>query len=81
MTSTHNTPSHHVLSVQQLYKKCDLTDLHFSTTEDLPDLEEIIGQKRALTAIDFGMGMDHKGYNLFILGSEGIGKTALIKKC
>ena len=80
MTSTHNTPSHHVLSVQQLYKKCDLTDLHFSTTEDLPDLEEIIGQKRALTAIDFGMGMDHKGYNLFILGSEGIGKTALIKK-
>ena len=80
MTSTHNTPSHHVLSVQQLYKKCDLTDLHFSTTEELPDLEEIIGQKRALTAIDFGMGMDHKGYNLFILGSEGIGKTALIKK-
>ena len=80
MTSTHNTPSHHVLSVQQLYKKCDLTDLQFSTTEELPDLEEIIGQKRALTAIDFGMGMDHKGYNLFILGSEGIGKTALIKK-
>ena len=80
MTSTHNTPSQHVLSLQQLYKKCDLTDLQFSTTEDLPDLEEIIGQKRALTAIDFGMGMDHKGYNLFILGSEGIGKTALIKK-
>jgi len=68
------------LSLQQLYNKCDLSDLKFKTTEDLPELDEIIGQKRALTAIEFGMGMNHKGYNLFILGSEGIGKTALIKK-
>ncbi len=80
MSLINNTPSHHVLSVQQLYKKCDLSDLNFNTTEELPELEEIIGQKRALTAIDFGMGMNHKGYNLFVLGSEGIGKTALIKK-
>lgn len=80
MSHTHNTPSHHALSVEQLYKKCDLSDLDFNTTADLPELEEIIGQDRALSAIDFGMGMDHKGYNLFILGSEGIGKTALIKK-
>ena len=80
MSYTHNTPSHHVLSLEQLYKKCDLSDLNFNTTDDLPELEEIIGQDRAISAIDFGMGMDHKGYNLFILGSEGIGKTALIKK-
>ncbi len=80
MSHTHNTPSQHVLLLQQLYKKCDLSDLDFNTTEDLPELEEIIGQNRALSAIDFGMEMDHKGYNLFILGSEGIGKTALIRK-
>jgi len=80
MSHTHNTPSHHLLSLDELYKKCDLSDLDFNTTDDLAELEEIIGQDRALNAIDFGMGMDHKGYNLFILGSEGIGKTALIKK-
>jgi len=80
MSPTPETPSHHVLSVEQLYKKCDLSELNFSTTEELPELEEIIGQKRAISAIDFGMGMNHKGYNLFVLGSEGIGKTALIKK-
>ena len=80
MSHAHNTPSHHVLSLEQLYKKCDLSDLNFNTTDDLPELEEIIGQDRAISAINFGMGMDHKGYNLFILGSEGIGKTALIKK-
>ncbi len=80
MTRKHNTLSHHVLSLEQLYKKCDLKNLNFNTTEEFPELEEIIGQKRALAAIDFGMGMNHKGYNLFILGSDGIGKTALIKK-
>ncbi len=80
MTNTVDSLSHSVLSLEQLYKKCDLKNLNFKTTEDLPQLDEIIGQERALSAIEFGMGMDHKGYNLFILGSEGIGKTALIKK-
>ena len=80
MTDTHNSLSHSILSLEQLYKKSDLNTLNFNTTEDLPGLDEIIGQDRALSAIEFGMGMDHKGYNLFILGSEGIGKTALIKK-
>ncbi len=80
MSITQNIPSHSVLSVDQLYKKCDLSDLNFNTTNDLQELEEIIGQDRALNAINFGMGMDHKGYNLFILGSEGIGKTELIKQ-
>jgi len=75
MSSRHNT-----LSSAQLYKKCDLSDLNFTSTDDLPVLDEILGQQRAVTAIKFGMGIDHKGYNLFVLGSEGIGKTALIKK-
>jgi len=80
MSRTPEPSSHRLLSVDQLYKKCDLSDLDFNTTNDLQELEQIIGQDRALKAIDFGMGMDHKGYNLFILGSEGIGKTALIKQ-
>lgn len=79
MTDTHHNSSHHILSLDQLYKKCDLSDLKFNNTDELPELQEILGQKRALAAIDFGIGMDHKGYNLFVLGSEGIGKTALIK--
>lgn len=75
MSSRHNT-----LSATQLYKKCDLSYLNFTSTDDLPVLDEILGQQRAVTAIEFGVGIDHKGYNLFVLGSEGIGKTALIKK-
>ncbi len=81
MSDTHNIPSQALrLSLEELYSQCDLSELDFNTSEELAELEEIIGQDRALSAINFGMGMDHKGYNLFILGSEGIGKTALIKK-
>jgi len=68
------------LASKQLYKICDLSALNIESSEDLPNLEEVIGQDRALSALDFGLNMSHKGYNLFVLGSEGIGKTALIKK-
>jgi len=68
------------LASKQLYKICDLSALNIESSEDLPNLEEVIGQERALSALDFGLNMSHKGYNLFVLGSEGIGKTALIKK-
>jgi len=68
------------LSTKELYKVCDLSALNIQSSEDLQNLEEVIGQDRALSALDFGLNMSHKGYNLFILGSEGIGKTALIKK-
>ncbi|MBF0263779.1 MAG: AAA family ATPase [Gammaproteobacteria bacterium] len=64
------------LKPTQLYKKCKL---NISKTTQLDALEEVIGQDRALKAIDFGLKIPHKGYNLFVLGSEGIGKTALIK--
>ncbi|MFK5986160.1 MAG: ATP-binding protein [Pseudomonadota bacterium] len=68
------------LATKQLYKVCDLSPLNINSSEDLKNLDEVIGQDRALNALDFGLKMSHKGYNLFVLGSEGIGKTALIKK-
>ena len=68
------------LSHKYLYQYCDLSILQAKSSMDLAPLEEIIGQDRALQALDFGLTMAHKGYNLFVLGSEGIGKTALIKK-
>lgn len=75
-----NDKNRYRLSTDQLYKKCDLSKLQFNSSDELENLEEIIGQKRALEALEFGLKMSHKGYNLFVMGSEGIGKTALIKK-
>jgi lon-related putative ATP-dependent protease len=67
------------LSSDELYSCCDPALLKFSTTEELPELAETIGQGRALNAIDFGLNLDSKGFNLFVLGENGTGKSTTIK--
>ena len=63
------------LSLDQLRKKTDPRSLGFETTEDIPPLEEFIGQKRAVSAISFGLEVESKGYNIFVLGNPGSGRT------
>ena len=50
----------------------------FKTTADLPDLTEIIGQDRAVSSVEFGMGIDSDGYNIFAVGPTGTGKTSTV---
>lgn len=59
--------------------RCDPSQFEFASTEELPPLEGIIGQERAMTAIDFGIGIRSRGFNLFILGQPGTGRTSTIK--
>jgi len=68
------------LSADDLYWRCDPIQFEFVTTRDLPPLEATIGQDRALTAIDFGLGIKGSGFNLFILGQPGTGRSSTIKK-
>ncbi len=60
--------------------RCDTTQFTFKTTGELPLLEGTIGQDRALTAIDFGLDIKDGGFNLFILGQPGTGRSSTIKK-
>lgn len=66
------------LSVEQLYKRTDPSQFPFDTTSDLPELDEIIGQDRAVDAIEFGIGLRRQGYNIFALGSSGTGKHSVV---
>lgn len=50
--------------------------LDFETTKDLEPFNGIIGQERALSAIKSAMQIPQKGFNLYVSGSIGIGKTA-----
>ena len=68
------------LNASQLYHACDPAEFDFTTTADLEDLTETFGQNRALEAIDFGVGIKHEGYNLFVLGSTGIGKHVVVSQ-
>lgn len=66
------------LAIDQLYHHCEADKLAFATTSELEDLDEIIGQERALDAIEFGVGIHHEGYNLYVMGSPGLGKHTVV---
>jgi lon-related putative ATP-dependent protease len=68
------------IAVENLYHSCDLSHLAFNTTAEIEDSHEHLGQERAMDALRFGIGIKHDGYNLFVLGSTGVGKHTTVKK-
>lgn len=68
------------LKPEILYHACDTSTLAFKTTDELDTSNEIIGQSRALEALNFGVGIKHDGYNLFVTGSTGLGKHTIVKQ-
>lgn len=64
---------------EQLRWTCDPGQFDFATTDELPELEGTLGQARALTSIDFGLDIRESGFNLFLAGEPGTGRTSTIK--
>jgi len=58
---------------------CDPGQFGFETTAELEDLGEALGQRRAVEAIKFGIGIRQEGYNLFAMGPEGIGRRSIVR--
>ena len=65
--------------VDKLSWICDLSYLPFTCTADMTPLVDFIGQERAIRAIQFGLGVDKPGFNIFVTGLTGTGKTSIIK--
>ena len=68
------------LTSEQLYRKCDAEKFNFTTTADLEERVSVLGQDRAISAVELGINIKSRGYNLFCLGPEGTGKTSLVKR-
>ncbi|MDW7773534.1 MAG: ATP-binding protein [Desulfobulbaceae bacterium] len=68
------------LTTEQLRRSFDPSQFDFSSTEELPVFEGIIGQERALQSIDFGINIKSKGYHTYALGPIGTGKKTIISK-
>ena len=68
------------LQPQRLRHACDPGQFTFQTTADVPDLTELIGQARAMDAVRFGSDIRREGYNLFVLGSPGMGRHTLVQQ-
>ncbi len=66
------------LKPDDLYKQCDPKAFSFNTTEDITELSGLIGQEKALKSLDFGLGMDSDGFNIFAIGESGTGKMSTI---
>jgi lon-related putative ATP-dependent protease len=68
------------LHPRYLYHRCDPAQFKFKSTAELADFGEIIGQERAVEAVQFGIGIRREGYNLFALGPSGTGKHTVVRE-
>jgi len=68
------------LNYDELRKYCDKNIFKFKTTEELQPIEYLIGQDRALNAINFSLDIKVDGYNLYVSGIPGSGRTTSIRK-
>ena len=64
--------------IEDLSIACHTDIFDFNTTDELSPLDSVIGQARAVEAIDFCLNMKTPGYNLFVTGDEGTGKSTIL---
>ena len=65
--------------VSELRHACDPAEFSFTTTAELSPAEEVIGQARAVKAIEFGLSIHNHGYNIFVSGIPGTGRNSIVK--
>ena len=67
------------LKFSDLRSTCDPKIFAFKDTSEVNPLEKVIGQERAVQAVEFGLNMKSPGYNIFVTGIEGTGKSTIIR--
>ena len=67
------------LSYKDLKMTCNTSIFDFETTEELEPIQSGIGQDRGIKALEFGLQVNVKGYNLYLEGPSGVGKTMYTK--
>ncbi len=69
----------HQLKPAQIRKSYDPNQIHWDVNADRPPEKILIGQKRALRALQFGLGNKASGFNIYVSGMSGDGKAVAIK--
>lgn len=67
------------LNEKDLKMTCNSELFDFETTQELQPIQTGIGQERGIKALEFGLQVDVKGYNLYLEGPSGVGKTMYTK--
>ena len=71
--------SKYEVNYRNLKMTCNPNMFDFETTENLKSISTGIGQERGIKALEFGVNVEGKGYNLYIEGPSGVGKTMYTK--
>src|SRR5512138_1516098 len=81
MAPRRKTNSHHVreLTVNDITYQIDYCPPKVTTSDDIEPCEEIIGQDRAIEGIKVGLHIRTRGYNIFVTGMGGTGRTTTIQ--
>ncbi len=66
------------LTAEVLFRACDARQFDFEATDELPYTAQIIGQERAVEAIEFGLDIDSPGFNIFVMGPAGTGRRSIL---
>ena len=72
-------PNKYEVPIDNLRWSCDPKLFKFECTKDMYPLREFIGQDRAIRAVEFGLNMTNDGYNIYVAGLTGTGKTSMVR--
>jgi len=68
------------LPVERLRRVCDPMTIPCFTSEEMQSLETIVGQERAVRALHFGLDIKERGFNIYVAGRPGTGRTTAVKQ-
>lgn len=68
------------LPASKVFRVCETKGFKFRTTKELKPSHDIIAQSRAKRAISMGLGIRRPGYNIYVAGIQGTGKTSVIRQ-
>jgi len=67
------------LNYRDLKMTCNVNNFNFESTKELEPIHGGIGQDRGIKALEFGVNVEVKGYNMYLEGPSGVGKTMYTK--
>jgi predicted ATP-dependent protease len=72
--------AHLRLAPEALTRPFTPEQFNFTSTEDLEPFRGVLGQERAVEALQFGVAMPRPGYNVFVMGEPGTGRFSFVKR-
>nr|WP_300178429.1 ATP-binding protein [uncultured Aliivibrio sp.] len=66
------------LTHKQVYRSATLDENTCKSTKYITPIDEIVGQDRAQQSVEFAMSIPDRGYNIYAVGQNGLGKRTMI---